>query len=571
MKYSRLIGKTGRKAAGGGQGGASLEGYTLLLRGGFVHLLGQGLISYLPLGMKVIDKLKALISEEMMDLGGEEFLAPMVNPLAIWKKSGRSDMRDNPLVTFKDARGRTLVLAPTHEEAAVELIRSAVSSYRDFPIFIYQFQSKFRDEARARLGLVRAKEFIMKDAYSFHRTSADLNNFFPRVFNAYMRIFDKCSVPVIPAESGVGIMGGSRAYEFLYPHEQGKDVVMICSECGYRANRSVAVGVKTSQPEAPRGLRRVDTGECSDLECLSKELDLPFSKLIKPRVYESDRGPVMAVVRGDYDISLDKLCSVLGFAVGKPAGSETLAKYGLVPGYMSPVSVPEGVRVIVDEAVVNSPNLVMGENEEGYHYINVNFGRDFDIPPNADIAQLNPGDLCLACSTPLESKRVIEMGNIFKLDDFYTRAMNFSFEDDRGRKIYPLMGSYGMGLGRLLACIAENNRDKDGLIWPLELAPYTYYLMGIGRSLRVSDAVDELALELGEKDVLVDDRLESIGVKFRDAAIMGIPLRIVVGRRFLENDELELKDRKTGRKWFIPRAELKEELKRWREEHERAV
>ncbi|MDC7238985.1 MAG: proline--tRNA ligase [Spirochaetales bacterium] len=571
MKYSRLIGKTGRKAASGGQSGASLEGYTLLLRGGFVHLLGQGLISYLPLGMKVVDKLKGLIAEEMTDLGGEEFLAPMVNPLAIWNKSGRSGMRDNPLVTFKDARGRTLVLAPTHEEAAVELIRSAVSSYRDFPIFIYQFQSKFRDEARARLGLVRAKEFIMKDAYSFHRTAADLNNFFPRVFNAYRRIFERCSVPVIPAESGVGIMGGSRAYEFLYPHQQGRDVVMICPDCGYRANRSVAIGVKSSQPEAPRGLTRVETSECSELECLSTQLDLPYSKLIKPRVYESDRGPVMAVVRGDYDVSMDKLTSALGFALGKPASRETLERYGLVPGYMSPISAPKGVTVIVDEAVVNSPNLVMGENEEGHHYINVNFGRDFDIPPNADIAQLNSGDLCLACGAPLDSKNAIEMGNIFKLDDFYTRAMNFSFEDDRGRKTYPLMGSYGMGIGRLIACIAENNRDEHGLIWPLELAPYTFYLMGIGRSIRVTEAVEELAEELGEQNVIVDDRLESIGVKFRDAAIMGIPLRIVVGRRFLENDELELKDRKTSRKWFIQRSDLKKELKKWREDHERTV
>ncbi|MDC7234468.1 MAG: proline--tRNA ligase [Spirochaetales bacterium] len=563
MKYSRLIGKTSRAGSIPQQSNVTLEGYSLLLRAGFVHVLGQGLISYLPMGKRVMEKLKALIAEEMDALEGEEFLAPLVNPVAIWNKSGRSRMKDNPLVTFKDKKGRTLVLSPTHEEAAVEMIRSVVSSYKDFPLFIYQFQSKFRDEARTRLGLVRVKEFVMKDGYSFHRGPVDLNNFFPRMFNAYQRIFDKCSVPVIPAESGVGIMGGSKAYEFLYPHEQGRDFVMKCPSCGYRANRSVAVGVKSSQPEIPRGLARVETSDCSDLDCLSRQLDLPLSKMIKPRVYESEKGPVMAVVRGDYDVSLDKLNAVLGFAVGKPAGDETLKAYNLIPGYMSPVSLPDGVRVIVDDAVVNTPNLVMGVNQEGYHYINANFGRDFDIPPSADIAQLNKGDLCLDCGRPLESVKAIELGNIFKLDDYYTRRMDFSFEDDKGRKIYPYMGAYGMGLGRLMACIAESNRDEKGLIWPKALAPYTYYIMGIGRSPRIRQAVDELARELGEKDVIVDDRTESIGVKFRDADILGIPLRIVVGRRFLENNELELKDRKTGDKWFIPRDSLSEELKKW--------
>jgi prolyl-tRNA synthetase len=545
----------------------TLEGNSLLLRAGFIHILGQGLITYLPLGKRVMENLKSLIAEEMEDLGGEEFLAPFVNPIAIWNKSGRSEMKDNPLVTFKDKKGRTLVLSPTHEEAAVELARSSVSSYKDFPLFIYQFQSKFRDETRTRLGLVRAKEFVMKDAYSFHRSQVDLNNFFPKIFNAYVRIFDKCSVPVIPAESGVGIMGGSKAYEFLFPHEQGRDYVMVCPSCGYRANRSVAVGVKSSAPEIPLGLSRVDTKECADLECLSRKLELPLSKLIKPRVYESEEGPVMAVVRGDYDISQDKLNAILGFAVGTPAGVETLKKYGLIPGYMSPVALPEGVRVIVDDAVVNTPNLVMGVNQEGYHYKNANFGRDFDIPPSADIAQLNKGDLCFDCGMPLESQKAIEMGNIFKLDDYYTRRMDFSFENDKGRKSYPYMGAYGMGLGRLMACIAENNRDDRGLIWPLDLAPYTFYIMGIGRSIRISAAVDELAAELGEKDVIVDDRIESIGVKFRDADILGIPLRIVVGRRFLENNELELKDRKSGEKWFIPRESLAKELEIWRKQH----
>ena len=564
MKYSRLTGKTVRQQSGK----QILEGYSLLLKSGFIHVLGQGLITYLPMGKAVMDNLKAVIREEMDELGGEEFLAPLVNPLSIWEKSGRSRMARNPLITFRDVQNRQLVLSPTHEEAAVELARSTVLSYRDLPVFLYQFQTKFRDEAKTRMGLVRAKEFVMKDGYSFHRSSNDLNNFFPRVFNAYMRVFRRCGLPVIPAESGVGIMGGSKAYEFLYPHDQGKDFVMSCPHCGYRANRDVAVGVRSGESEIPNGLVVVDTSKAPDLKSLCRQLDLPLSKMIKPRVYDSDRGPVMAVVRGDHDVSMDKLCAWLGYALGPPAADETLQRYGLIPGYMSPVSLPEDIQVVVDEAVVNTSNLVIGCNMKGRHYINVNFGRDFDLPPSADIAQLNTGDLCVACGTPLESCTAIEVGNIFKLDDYYSKRMKFSFENTKGRKEFPHMGAYGMGLGRLMTCIAEANRDEKGLIWPPDIAPFQFFLMGIGHSRRITAAVDELAEELGYRNVLVDDRIESIGVKFRDAELMGIPLRIVVSRRFLENDELELMDRRTGKKWFIPRKELKKEIGRWRKKYD---
>ncbi len=567
MKYSRLIGKTTRHHSSQN----TLDGYSMLLRAGFIHVLGQGLITYLPMGKKVMENLKKLIAREMEDLGGEEFLAPLVNPITIWNKSGRSRMKDNPLVTFRDTHGRPLVLSPTHEEAAVELARSTVLSYRDLPLFIYQFQTKFRDEPKTRLGLIRAKEFVMKDAYSFHRSYADLNNFFPKVFNSYARIFEKCGVPAIPAESGVGIMGGSKAYEFLYPHDQGRDVVMVCPSCGYSANRTVAIGVKPSKPEVLKGLSTVVVEECADLECLSKELDLPLSKMTKPRVYESEQGPVMAVVRGDYDVSLDKLAAILGFSVSAPASDETLKTFNLIPGYISPANPPEGVRVIVDDAVIHTPNLVVGDNRGDHYFVNANFGRDFDLPPSADIALLNRGDHCINCGKELEAQNAFELGNIFKLDDYYTRRMHFSYENDKGRKEFPFMGSYGLGLGRLITCIAEANRDDRGLIWPLELAPYRYFVMGIGKSPRISGAVDDIAKELGNELVLVDDRVESIGVKFRDAELIGIPLRIVVGRRFLENNELELKDRKTGTKWFIPRENLEEEIDRWSRKYVQTV
>ena len=540
-----------------------LEGNSLLLQGGFMRILGKGLVSFLPLGMKVINNLKALIAREMESLEGEEFQVPLVNPLSLWQKSGRHEQKDNPLVVFKDAEGRKLVLAPTHEEAAVELARSVVNSYKDFPLFLYQFQTKFRDETKTRAELIRAKEFVMKDAYSFHRSYSELNNFFPRVFNSYLKIFRLCHIPVVSAESGVGMMGGSKAYEFLYPHSLGKDYVISCPGCGYRANRSVAVGVKKSQHEMLKGLVQVPM-EATILNNQAEVLGVPLSRMVKPRVYITDKGPLMAVVRGDYDVSADKLTALIGTGVRKLAGEKVLKRFNLHPGYISPVHAPEGIRVIVDDLVVNTPNLSMGDNQVGSFYRNANFGRDFDIPETADIAQLNEGDVCRGCGAPLESYSAIELGNIFKLDDFYTRKMNFSYTDNKGRKLFPFMGSYGMGLGRLLSCIAEANRDEHGLTWPYELAPYKFFLMGIGKSSRITQEVDEIAAELGENNVLIDDRRESISVKLRDADLLGIPLRIVVSRRFIEKGEIDLKDRYTGKKWNVKRENLKDEIKTWR-------
>lgn len=560
MKYSRLIGKTVRRQTGS----SMLEGNILLFQGGFIRMLGNGLVSFLPMGMKVINNLKALIAEEMHLIGGEEFQVPLVNPLSLWEKSGRAHVPGSSPVVFRDSKGRKLVLSPTHEEAAVELAKSVVNSYKDFPLFFYQFQTKFRDESRTRAELIRAREFVMKDAYSFHRSYSELNNFFPEVFNSYLNIFERCRIPVVPAESGVGMMGGSKAYEFLYPHDYGRDVVLVCPHCGYRANRSVAIGVKSSASEILYGMERVSVTEKKDLEKQAEELKISSAKIVKPRVYITADGPVMAVVRGDYDISLDKLALVLGSAVSRPADDTTLKNFNLIPGFMSPVPAPEGVRVIVDDIVVSTPNLAMGVNKEGFYYINANFGRDFDIPETGDIAQLNEGDLCMGCGTALDSVKAFELGNIFKLDDYYTRKLSFSFNDVKGKPCYPFMGSYGLGLGRLVSCIAEANRDERGLVWPIELAPYTYYIMGIGKSSRISSIVDEIANELGEDNVLLDDRKESIGVKFRDADLLGIPLRIVVSRHFIEKGEIDMRDRRSGRKWIIKRENLKKEIEKWR-------
>ena len=542
-----------------------LEGNSLLLQGGFMRTLGKGLVSFLPLGMRVINNLKILIAREMESLEGEEFQVPLVNPLSIWQKSGRSEQQDNPLVVFKDAQGRKLVLSPTHEEAAVELAKSVVNSYKDFPLFIYQFQTKFRDESKTRAELIRAKEFVMKDAYSFHRSYSELNNFFPRIFNSYLRIFERCRIPVVSAESGVGIMGGSRAYEFLYPHPQGKDFVLICSRCGYKANRTVAVGIKASDHEMLKGLTQVPMEETSLLK-QAKALDLPLSRMVKPRVYITDKGPIMAVVRADYDVSADKLSALVGTSVNRLANEKTLKKYELYPGFISPVHSPEGVRVIVDDLVVNTPNLAMGNNQPGSIYINANFGRDFDLPETADIAQLKKGDSCMGCGAPLESITAIELGNIFKLDDFYTKKLRFSYNDANGRQHHPFMGAYGMGLGRVLSCVAEANRDEKGLVWPYDLAPYKFFLMGIGKSSRITEEVDEIYQELGPDNVLLDDRRESISVKFRDADLLGIPMKIVVSRHFIEKGEINLSDRKTGKKWYVKRENLKEEIKKWRKQ-----
>ena len=559
MKYSRLFGKTLRKTPHE----IKAKSHALLIQGGFIRQLSQGLFSMLPLGIRVMQKIKAIIREEMDAIGGQEVEVPLVNPIDIWKKTGRSYFIGKDMIRFRDRTGKQLVLSPTHEEAMVELSQLSLKSYRDLPVFLYQFQTKFRDEDRVRCGLVRAKEFLMSDGYSFHRSYSDLNNFFPKIYAAYERIFTRCSLDFVTAEAGVGYIGGQKAYEFLMAVDYGDDIVIVCDNCGYKANKDIAVGIKDYTSGDPLPMKKKKTPGCVTMDDLSGFLKLPKTSLAKTMVYKVKGGFAMAVVRGDYDVSIEKLSLFLDLPVVRFATEEELLSLGLIPGYLSPLGLKADFPVVIDDTVVNSPNLVFGGNEANYHYVNVNAGRDFEPDLVGDVAGIRAENRCIQCGSILHEMKAMELGNIFKLGDKYSRQMNLEYTDDNDNLLYPSMGAYGIGMGRLMAAIVEANSDDKGIVWPSHLAPYTVFLMGIGKSLAVNRVVDQI-YNLMPETILCDDRKESPGVKFKDADLIGIPLRIIVSAKHLSEDKVEFHDRKSGETWYVPIDNVAEMLKVWR-------
>lgn len=570
MRYSRLLAHTLRAAPHG----VRSVSYQLLVRAGFIRSLGNGLFSFLPLGHRVLRNIKRIVSEEMEAIGGQEVMVPLVNPRELWERTGRVDALQNDLARFTDRSGKALVLAPTHEEAMVELVRDCLNSYRNLPLLIYQYQLKFRDEEKTRCGLMRTKEFLMKDGYSFHRTFADLNNFFPRMFRTYRRIFERCHVDVIPAEAGVGYMGGDRSFEFLMESPCGDDTLTICDNCGYHANAEIAVGLRDIKREAPKELEKVATPDCRTMRRLSRYLERPLTELAKPMVYRAGSELLIVVVRADHEVSIEKLQRVVGEPVQGLAAIELVEELGLAPGYLSPIGLDwtepsagtvSDIRVVVDEVAANSPNLVYGANEPGMHFLNGNFGRDYDADLVGDVARIPEGSRCVHCGHELSQRRVTELGHIFRLGDFYSRTMDLFYRGERSEKIYPLMGSYGIGLGRLISGIVEQNHDEKGIIWPVEIAPFSGFLMSIGRSPTVRRIAESLYEELGDR-VLYDDRHESIGTKMKDADLIGIPIRVVVSADTVQDGTVEVRLRRSHEVRRVPIEEISGILDKLRKE-----
>ncbi len=546
MRYSRLLGKTMREDPHG----VRTRSHALLQKGGFVRSMGQGLFSFLPLGMRVLKNIEQVIAEQMEALGGQEVYAPVITSAVLWRRSGRYPWIREEQILFKDRRGRELVISPTHEEAFVELVRSSLASYRDLPILLYQFQLKFRDEERTRQGLLRSREILMHDAYSFHRSYHDLNNFFPRIFRAYETVFGQCGVPVIAAEAGTGFIGGEKSYEFLMPHEEAGHAFMRCRKCSYCASSEIAVSGKRYLTEEPAPAQKVATPGCITMEQLAGRLEVPRQRLAKSVVYATGAGLVMAVVRADYEVSQEKLAAYLGVPVHRLAANEELQALGLVPGYLSPVDLDAGIRVVVDDSVARSANLVFGANREDYHVLNGNFGRDFASADVTDIALAGSDGICLQCGGRLEQVAAVEVGHIFKLGDIYTRSMGLLYQREGGSAAYPHMGCYGVGLGRLLDAVVRANHDEQGILWPARLAPFAVFLMGIGSSLAVRRQVEALHDQLAEI-ALYDDREESPGVKFKDADLLGLPLRVVASTKQAAEGKVEVRERRTGRMTLV--------------------
>ena len=541
MRMSTLFGLTLREAPSG----VEVASHGLLLRAGFIRQLAAGIFSYLPLAKRSIVKIERILREEMDAVGGQELSMPVVHPADVWERSGRYSTTGQELVRLSDRRSRQMVLAMTHEEIVAALAANEVDSYQRLPRLVYQIQTKFRDDPRPRAGLIRAREFTMKDAYSLDRDERGLDQQYSTLYRAYFRIFARCGLPAIAVGADVGIMGGSMAHEFMYLTPLGEDTILICDNCGYTANRQVARFRKPiPEAEEQRLVEKVATPGADTIETLSRSLKIPKSRtakaLFQVAAIDGSECFVLAVVRGDLELNETKLANAVGASVLRPALPEEVRAVGAEPGYGSPLGV-EGAVVVVDEAIPASPNLVAGANEEGFHFLNVNYGRDFEADFVADIASAGNGSLCPDCGEAMRAVRGVEVGNIFKLGTRYSEAFGASFLDRDGRRKPVVMGSYGIGLGRLLACIAEEHHDENGLVWPVSVAPYHVHIVA-AEAGEMADGLYERLVSAGV-EVLYDDRRESLGAKFKDADLIGAPIRLTLTPRSLQRGGVEIKAR----------------------------
>lgn len=558
MRMSRLFFRTLREVPAD----AESASHRLLLRAGLVHQLAAGIFDFLPLGQRVKAKIEAIMREEMDAIGGQEVSLPLVHPAELWQRSGRWYQIGDDMARFTDRNGRAYCLAMTHEEAMAELVQQVVRSYRQLPLLLYQIQTKFRDEPRPRGGLIRVREFTMKDAYSFDRDQAGLDAFYPRIYQAYFNIFRRCGLDVMAVESDTGMMGGSMAHEFMALTPVGEDTLLLCDACGYRANRQIARFRKPEPPQAsPLPREEVHTPGVDTIAGLARYLNIPEAETAKAiflvaEMQEDGSGEpreqfVFAVVRGDMELNETKLANAVGARRLRPATHQEIRAIGAEPGYGSPVGVDRSqALVVVDDLVARSPNLVAGANRPDYHFRHVNFGRDYQAHVVTDIVAAAEGHGCIRCGGPLRAARGIEVGNIFKLGTRYSEAMGVTYLDEEGNARPLVMGSYGIGSGRLLASIIEQNHDEYGIIWPITIAPYQVALVSLftGRTPQVVEAADRFyeALTGAGVEVLYDDRDERAGVKFNDADLLGIPIRLTVGARGLAEGLVELKLRRNG-------------------------
>jgi prolyl-tRNA synthetase len=556
MKVSHLFGETLRAAPGD----VEVASHQLLLRAGYIRQLAAGIFSYLPLGLRAMRKIETIIREEMDAIGGQEITMPVIHPASLWQETGRWYQIDEEMARFKDRTGRDMVLAMTHEEVVADLVRREVQSYRQLPMLVYQLQTKFRDDPRPRAGLIRVREFTMKDSYSLDLDAAGLEQQYRRHYGAYFKIFQRAGLPeVIAVQSDTGMMGGKLAHEFMFLTPVGEDTLAICDGCGAAANLQVAHFRKPEPAvEEPRPLEKVPTPGASTIEALAEYLQVPASRTAKVVFFlaavpageepgATREALVLALVRGDMEVNETKLANALRARWLRPAPPEAIAAAGAVAGYASPVGIARaGVVVVVDDLVAASPNLVSGANEPDAHYLNVNVGRDFAPDLVADLAAAYLGAPCAGCGAPLRLARGVEVGNIFQLGTRYTEALGATYLDAAGAAHPVVMGSYGIGVGRLLACVAEAYHDDRGLTLPVAVAPYDLYLVRLTRGDAAldarADALDETLRQAGI-EVLYDDRDATPGVKFADADLVGVPLRATLSHRSLERGGIELKRR----------------------------
>ena len=541
---------------------AEMASHRLLVRAGYVRQLGAGIYSLLPLGFRVQQRIEQVIREEIDAVGVQEMEMPVVHPADLWRRSGRYAKIGPEMARFKDRAERDMVLAMTHEEVVAQLVGDLVSSYRQLPLIVYHFQTKFRDEPRARGGLVRVREFVMKDSYSVDVDAAGLDRSYDLHHAAYERIFARLGLDVVAVGSDVGIMGGSGAHEFMVINPHGEDTLVLCDACGHAANQQVArVAVAAPDAEEPAGVEEVETPGTETIAALAAFLGIPTSRTAKAAFFVTGDGRlVTAIVRGDFEVNETKLGNAVRAIGGlRPATAEEIRAAGMEPGYGSPVGARDTV-VVLDALAAVSPNLVAGANRPGVHLRNVNAGRDFEPDVTADVASVREGDPCASCGAPVRLAQGIEVGNIFKLGTDFTESLGADFLTADGERRHAFMGSYGIGLGRAMACVVEAHHDEKGIAWPIEVAPYRVHLVAIGatRNPAVAETADRLYGRLTDAGVTVlyDDRDESPGVKFTDAELLGMPTVVTVSPRSLAAGGVEVTDRASGDRAVQPIEDL---------------
>ena len=551
MRISKLFGKTQREVPAE----ADTISHQLLLKAGMIHQVAAGVYSYLPLAWRALKKIENIIRDEMDKAGGQELMMPALQPLELWQETGRDLAFGKSLFTFPDRRDRKLALGPTHEEVITKMASYNVQSYRDLPLLVYHIQTKFRDELRPRAGLIRVREFTMKDLYSLDADEEGLDQSYNKMLQAYQNIYVRCGLPALLVEADSGAIGGKDSHEFMVITESGEDEVIYCPDCKYAANLDKAKSIKSKVESGELlPIEEVETPGMTTIEQVANFLKVPERHTLKAVFYIADGKIIFAVIRGDIEVNEVKLKNVLHCIELRLATEAEVVEAGIVAGSASPIGIT-GVKIIADDSITSGANFVAGANKTDTHFRNVNYPRDFRVDLVADIALAGAGEGCPKCGGKLSSAHGIEVGHIFKLGTFISQKLGALFVDPNGVSHPIVMGSYGIGLGRLLAAIIEHSHDDKGIIWPLSIAPYHIYLCPLYlENPQVAAKTENLYADLEAQglEVLFDDRRESPGVKFNDADLLGIPIRVTISPRTLETNSIEVKWRSEKKAQLLP-------------------
>jgi len=557
MRWSRFYLFTTREVPAD----AEVVSHQLMARAGMIRKLAAGIYTYLPLGWRSMLKMMEIVRREMNAAGATELLMPAIQPAELWQESGRWNVYGDLLLRMKDRNQRDFAFGPTHEEVVTDIVRRDVKSYRQLPFNLYQIQNKFRDEIRPRFGLMRGREFFMKDAYSFDTTPEGLDKVYEAMRTAYCRVFEDCQLEYSMVEAESGPIGGADSHEFMVLAETGEDAVVSCAECNYAANveKAEAGGLPAPKAQEPEEMKEVDTPGSTTVADVIQLLGVTADRLVKTLIYDTEKGPVVALVRGDREINEFKLAAHLGVEHLKMAGDELVTRTTGAPvGFAGPVGLPEDLRRVGDNSVRELTNFVCGANKADAHLTGVNWGRDVDLSEFADLLLVGEGDPCPRCDGTLVLYRGIEVGHIFKLGTKYSVAMGCTYLDEKGESHPMIMGCYGLGIGRTVAAAIEQNHDADGIIWPRPLAPFEVALLALNiQDSAVVRTADDLHAQLEERgvEVFYDDRDERPGVKFKDADLIGLPVRLVVGSKSLAEGRVELSLRRDKEKVLVPVSE----------------